>query len=78
MTQPVPVKTQPSADSGRSPLTDLEIKDAHVIFQSVWHDLEAEYGHEYLRFPKEIILLGGAPGRRARGPTRRSSPRRAA
>jgi len=62
MTQPVPVKTQPSADSGRSPLNDLEIKDAHVIFQSVWHDLEAEYGHEYLRFPKEIILLGGAPG----------------
>ena len=62
MTQPAPLKTQPSADSGPSPLTDLEIKDAHVIFQSVWHDLEAEYGHEYLRFPKEIILLGGAPG----------------
>jgi adenylate kinase len=60
MTQPL--KTQPSADSGRSPLNDLEIKDAHVIFQSAWHDLEAEYGHEYLRFPKEIILLGGAPG----------------
>jgi adenylate kinase len=62
MTQPVPLKTQPTADPGRSPLSDLEIKDAHVIFQSAWHDLEAEYGHEYLRFPKEIILLGGAPG----------------
>jgi adenylate kinase len=62
MTQPVPLTTQPSADPGRSPLTDLEIKDAHVIFQSAWHDLEAECGHEYLRFPKEIILLGGAPG----------------
>ena len=62
MTQPVPLKTQPSPDPGRSPLSDLEIKDAHVIFQSAWHDLEAEYGHEYLRFPKEIILLGGAPG----------------
>ncbi len=61
-TQPAPLKTQPSADSPRSPLNDLEIKDAHVIFQSAWHDLEAEYGHEYLRFPKEIILLGGAPG----------------
>jgi len=62
MTQPVPLKTQPSPDPARSPLSDLEIKDAHVIFQSAWHDLEAEYGHEYLRFPKEIILLGGAPG----------------
>lgn len=62
MTQPVPLMTQQGADSGRSPLSDLEIKDAHVIFQSVWQDLEAEYGHENLRFPKEIILLGGAPG----------------
>jgi len=62
MTQPVPLKTQPGTDPARSPLSDLEIKDAHVIFQSAWHDLEAEYGHEYLRFPKEIILLGGAPG----------------
>src|SRR6478672_3194716 len=61
MTQPAP-KTQPSAESGRSPLTDLEIKDAHVIFQSVWQTLEAEVGRERLRFPKEIILLGGAPG----------------
>jgi adenylate kinase len=43
-------------------LTDLEIKDAQVIFSSVWQDLEAEYGRENLRFPKELILLGGAPG----------------
>ncbi len=43
-------------------LTDLEIKDAHLIFTSVWEDLEAEFGLENLRFPKEIILLGGAPG----------------
>ncbi len=41
---------------------DLEIKDAHVIFNTVWDDLEEEVGHENLRFPKEIILLGGAPG----------------
>ncbi len=41
---------------------DLEIKDAHLIFTSVWQDLEAEYERENLRFPKEIILLGGAPG----------------
>ena len=33
-----------------------------VIFESVWQDLEAEYDHVHLRFPKELILLGGAPG----------------
>ena len=43
-------------------LSDLEIKDAQLIFESVWQDLEAEFGRENLRFPKEIILLGGAPG----------------
>ena len=42
--------------------TDLEIKDAHLIFSSVWQDLEANFGRAQLRFPKEIILLGGAPG----------------
>jgi adenylate kinase len=41
---------------------DLEIKDAGLIFPSVWEDLEQERGRENLRFPKEIILLGGAPG----------------
>jgi len=44
------------------PHVDLEIKDAHVIFNTVWEELEEELGHEGLRFPKEIILLGGAPG----------------
>ena len=43
-------------------LSDLEIKDAHLIFGSVWRDLEADVGRANLRFPKEIILLGGAPG----------------
>jgi adenylate kinase len=43
-------------------VTDLEIKDAQLIFGSVWQKLEEEYGRENLRFPKEIILLGGAPG----------------
>src|SRR5204863_7059355 len=33
-----------------------------LIFESVWQDLEAEYGRQNLRFPKELILLGGAPG----------------
>ena len=39
-----------------------EIKDAQVIFKRVWETLEEEIGHENLRFPKELILLGGAPG----------------
>ena len=40
----------------------LEIKDAQLIFNAIWADLESEFSHENLRFPKEIILLGGAPG----------------
>ena len=41
---------------------DLEIKDAHLIFSTVWRELEGEFGRNRLRFPKELILLGGAPG----------------
>src|SRR5882762_3979179 len=52
-----------SAQQSDRPLpADLEIKDAQVIFNTVWEDLEEEVGHKNLRFPKEIILLGGAPG----------------
>jgi adenylate kinase len=43
-------------------IPDLEIKDAQLIFTSAWKELEASVGRENLRFPKEIILLGGAPG----------------
>ena len=43
-------------------LTDLEIKDAQLIFNLAWEDLLADFGRDNLRFPKEIILLGGAPG----------------
>ena len=41
---------------------DLEIKDAQLIFNRVWRELEKEFGREQLHFPKELILLGGAPG----------------
>ncbi len=61
---PAPSKPPPdtpvSAPAAR--ITDLEIKDAHLIFSAVWQSLEADVGRENLRFPKEIILLGGAPG----------------
>jgi adenylate kinase len=43
-------------------IADLEIKDAQLIFGAIWTDLMTEVGRENLRFPKEIILLGGAPG----------------
>jgi adenylate kinase len=52
------IAPKPTADN----LTNLEIKDAQLIFESVWQDLLSEFGRENLRFPKEIILLGGAPG----------------
>ncbi len=43
-------------------LSDGEIKDAKVIFHDVWKALLDDVDVEELRFPKEIILLGGAPG----------------
>src|SRR5882724_10658373 len=57
------VKTsETSIKAGAESLSDLEIKDAQLIFESAWQELQTEYGREKLRFPKEIILLGGAPG----------------
>jgi adenylate kinase len=50
------------ADRIDQKLIDLEVKDAALIFETVWEDLEEEVGHANLRFPKELILLGGAPG----------------
>src|SRR6516164_2929763 len=41
---------------------DLEIKDAQLIFAAIWAELEAEFGRSRMRFPRELILLGGAPG----------------
>ena len=52
---PSPVPAKPAG-------SDLEIKDAQLIFGAVWRDLEQEFGRRRLRFPKELILLGGAPG----------------
>jgi adenylate kinase len=52
-----PQLTTPSVKSG-----DLEIKDSTLIFNDVWKKLETQFELINLRFPKEIILLGGAPG----------------
>jgi adenylate kinase len=53
---------QQRSDPVEGKVSDLEIKDTRLIFESVWQDLQADVGRENLRFPKEIILLGGAPG----------------
>jgi adenylate kinase len=60
----IPLTTGALTPAGASAqrIPDLEIKDAQLIFTSAWQELEASVGREHLRFPKEIILLGGAPG----------------
>ena len=54
--------SSPVTDRPASKILDLEVKDARIIFTPSWEGLEEEVGRENLRFPKEIILLGGAPG----------------
>jgi adenylate kinase len=54
--------SSPASDGPASRILDLEVKDARVIFTPIWESLEEEVGQQNLRFPKEIILLGGAPG----------------
>lgn len=49
-----------TAKEGRLP--DLEIKDAQLIFEAAWKELETTHSRSELRFPKELLLLGGAPG----------------
>lgn len=55
-------KADPTQDKKAKKLRDLEVKDAQIIFNSVWASLEEEFGEEQLRFPKEIFWLNGAPG----------------
>jgi adenylate kinase len=49
-----------SKQNATSPLQPT-VEEAH-IFRDVWNKLLADVGKEKLRFPKEIIWLGGAPG----------------
>lgn len=53
--------TPPNRPSPPKPV-DLEIKDAHLIFETVWSQLERKHGRAHLTFPKEIFWLNGAPG----------------
>lgn len=54
-TDSTPAKAQAKA-------LDLEIKDAQLIFNSVWNELLEDIGEENFRFPREIFWLNGAPG----------------
>ena len=56
-----PEATGPT-EEGTKKVEDLEVKDAQLIFHSVWHELEQEVGVENLHFPAEIFWLNGAPG----------------
>ncbi len=42
--------------------TEPEVKEAQLLFNSVWTELEQSHTKNHLRFPREIIWLGGAPG----------------
>jgi adenylate kinase len=52
----------PPGDKPPVTVSDLEIKDAQLIFSAVWDDLVERHGRDHLRFPRELIWLGGAPG----------------
>ncbi|MFX3681290.1 MAG: nucleoside monophosphate kinase [bacterium] len=59
---PLPAPPDNTLEKPATKSADLEIKDSALIFLDVWRSLEEEFGRKKLRFPKEIILLGGAPG----------------
>ena len=48
------------ARSAGNGISDLEVKDGQIIFDSVWSSLEREFGRSKLSFPREIFWLNGA------------------
>ena len=54
--------SEPAPKPTTNGISDLEIKDAALIFESVWSTLERERGRENMSFPREILWLNGAPG----------------
>ncbi|CAG8541506.1 4796_t:CDS:10, partial [Scutellospora calospora] len=62
------IVTSPALTSDEQPLSEdegqriNEIKNAKLIFNQAWKNIEDEYGRENLCFPREIIWLMGAPG----------------
>ncbi|MEO0794496.1 MAG: nucleoside monophosphate kinase [Verrucomicrobiota bacterium] len=54
-------QSKPGQADGQRP-QDLEIKDASLIFNAVWQELEDQFGRDHLNFPREVHWLNGAPG----------------
>ena len=46
-----PIVSVDFKDSSKKKVEDLEVKDAQLIFHSIWHELEQEVGVENLHFP---------------------------
>lgn len=61
-TDMAPENAATKSEDTENEVQDLEVKDAQIIFNSVWASLEEEFSEENLRFPKEIFWLNGAPG----------------
>lgn len=57
-----PNKGSNQSKSKEKTVLDLEVKDAQLIFQSVWQNLESELDGDNMHFPAEIFWLNGAPG----------------
>ncbi len=53
---------EPAKSGGKVLPGQLEVKDAQLIFTTIWEKLGDDFGLDQLRFPRELILLGGAPG----------------
>ena len=58
----IPVQNPGDTDASLVPNSSFEVKDAPLIFEQVWRRLEQDFARANLRFPKEIMWLGGAPG----------------
>tara|TARA_B100001094_G_scaffold330844_1_gene397164 strand:- start:247 stop:1521 length:1275 start_codon:yes stop_codon:yes gene_type:complete len=55
-------KSSGVAEAKEKSVMDLEVKDAQLIFQAVWRNLESELDGDNMRFPAETFWLNGAPG----------------
>ncbi|CAG8480846.1 14948_t:CDS:10 [Gigaspora rosea] len=61
------IVTSPALTTEEPPISEEtqrvnEIKNAKLIFNQAWKNIEDEYGRENLCLPREIIWLMGAPG----------------
>ena len=48
--------------SAASKSSQLEIREAQIVFDSVWTEIEAQYGPDKMSFPEEVFWLNGSPG----------------